>query len=523
MRRGVVHLMICASALVVVLYGATLRAMSQDDDFVTRSGASLFLRGSHFRFVGTNAYYLMVAAARGDSDAVRNVMTQAQSLNMTVIRTWAFHDSPDSLNPTVVQYRPGAYNESALQALDFVVHEAAVRNLRLILTLVNSWDDYGGMNQYVRWRSLYAPATNVPGKKRFSASEREQTVYGQEGRSYRVAVSDQLGHDDFYRDTLIRGWFRDYCAMLIDRVNTRTGTRYRDEPAILAWELANEARSSDRSGMTVNAWMAEISAFLKERDTTHLVSSGEEGFDTSPGGYTVSMYNQQSWLFDGTNGISFTLDAALPCIDIASMHLYSGSWNIPAGSGNTWIADHAAIALRLTKPVVLGEFGARESMAATFASWMATARLEGAAGALVWQLLDQGRSDPEGFGIRCPEDGEVCEVLSTEAAAIMLPPGSQNVPPEFVLRQNYPNPFNGVTTIEFELPTEAYVTLSVWNVLGQEVYTLVDGVRSAGVRKELLDARSLASGVYFYRAVYERSDAPGKPVYSGSRALIILK
>jgi mannan endo-1,4-beta-mannosidase len=522
-RRGVVHLMTCATALVAILPGVTLRAMSQDEDFITRSGASLVYRGVPFRFVGTNAYYLMVAAARGDSDAVRDVMTQAQSLNMTVIRTWAFHDSPDSLNPTVVQYRPGAYNESALQALDFVVHEAAVRNLRLILTLVNSWDDYGGMNQYVRWRSAYAPVTTVPGEERYPAYERERTVLGQQGRSYRVAVSEQFGHDDFYRDAVMRGWFRDYCAMLVDRINTRTGLRYRDEPAILAWEPANEPRSSDRSGTLVNGWMAEISAFLKERDSTHLVSSGEEGFDTSPGGYTVSMYNQQSWLFDGTNGISFTLNAMLPCIDIASVHLYAGAWNIPVGSGNTWITDHAAIALRLTKPVLLGEFGTTESMAATYASWMATARLEGAAGSLVWQLLDQRRSDPEGYGIRCPGDGAVCEVLRTEATAIGVPPGSENLPSEFVLRQNYPNPFNGVTTIEYELPTEAHVTLSVWNTLGQRVFTLVDGVRTAGVRKELLDARSLASGAYFYRIVYEPSDSPGKPVYSASRALVILK
>ncbi|MDH3251555.1 MAG: cellulase family glycosylhydrolase [Ignavibacteria bacterium] len=481
------------------------------------------LKGNPFRFAGTNAYYLMVAAARGDSSAVRDVLVQARSLNMSVVRTWAFHDSPDSLNPTVIQYRPGAYNESALRALDFVVHEAAEHNIRVILTLVNSWDDFGGMNQYVRWRSASAPHDGKPEMERYTTAEQERTVIGQQGRSYRVALSGGFGHDDFYRDPVIRRWFQDYCAAVVNRVNTRTGRRYRDEPAILGWELANEPRSSDRSGMLVNTWMAEMSSFLKGIDTAHLVSTGEEGFDTSPGGYTTSLYSHQSWLFDGTSGVSFRLNSALPCVDLASIHLYPEFWNIPAGSGNAWISDHTALASRLTKPLLLGEFGVRTSRAATYSSWMTTARLQGAAGALVWQLLDHNRFDPEGFGIRCPDDQEVCDVLATEAAAMMLPPGSNEILPELVVRQNYPNPFNGVTTIEYQLPSDARVVLSVWNTLGQRVSTLVEGVQTAGLRKELLDAHSLATGVYFYRLLYEPLDSPGRKVYSESRGLVILK
>lgn len=58
---------------------------------------------------------------------------------MTVVRTWAFFDSNDSLNPAVIQLSPGAFNERALCALDFVLWQARQSGIRLILPLVNNW------------------------------------------------------------------------------------------------------------------------------------------------------------------------------------------------------------------------------------------------------------------------------------------------------------------------------------------------------------------------------------------------
>jgi uncharacterized protein (TIGR03790 family) len=67
------------------------------------------------------------------------------------------------------------------------------------------------------------------------------------------------------------------------------------------------------------------------------------------------------------------------------------------------------------------------------------------------------------------------------------------------LAQNYPNPFNPVTTIQFTLPRADHATLTVYNTLGQELATLVDGVKEAGVHVTVFDGSNLASGLYIYQ------------------------
>ena len=74
----------------------------------------------------------------------------------------------------------------------------------------------------------------------------------------------------------------------------------------------------------------------------------------------------------------------------------------------------------------------------------------------------------------------------------------EEIPTAFALEQNYPNPFNPVTTIEFALARTQRVTLAVYDLLGQKVRTLVDGVRPAARYRAAFDASGLASGTYLY-------------------------
>jgi hypothetical protein len=84
-------------------------------------------------------------------------------------------------------------------------------------------------------------------------------------------------------------------------------------------------------------------------------------------------------------------------------------------------------------------------------------------------------------------------------------PDGAILPTEFVLDQNYPNPFNPTTAICFALPQAGVVRLDVFNILGQQTVTLIDGRREAGRYTVDFDGAKLPSGIYFYRLQYEGS------------------
>jgi hypothetical protein len=99
-------------------------------------------------------------------------------------------------------------------------------------------------------------------------------------------------------------------------------------------------------------------------------------------------------------------------------------------------------------------------------------------------------------------EGRLDPIMLAQYLEIMVnqtPPNSQIVGQTFVLEQNYPNPFNPSTAIEFELLKRSDVTLKIFNILGDEVATLVSDKLSAGSYSYEWDASNFASGVYFYR------------------------
>jgi len=73
------------------------------------------------------------------------------------------------------------------------------------------------------------------------------------------------------------------------------------------------------------------------------------------------------------------------------------------------------------------------------------------------------------------------------------------IPDRFSLERNYPNPFNPTTVIRYQIPLASRVKLTIYNLLGQEVTTLVDEVQEAGYKSVKWDAQRISSGIYFYK------------------------
>ena len=387
-----------ARRLMAVLIGAALLTTGagagtpDDSAFVTRSGAHLRLDGKPFRFAGTNNYYLHYQSPT----ARDNVIDKAAASGFDVLRTWGWFDTgtADGGNPTAgsqngvyLQYWDGTghpkYNDGpdGLGRLDAVLARARQAGIKLVIPLTNNWADFGGMDKYVEW-------------------------------------AGGAHHDDFYTDPTIRGWFRDYITHLLNRTNSITGVKYKNDPTIMTWELANEPRcigsgryprSAACTTDTLTAWADNISTHIRTVDRRHLISVGDEGFLADQPG-------SGDWTRNGGEGVDTVRLAALKNIDVLSYHLYPDGWGKTADWGTAWILEHATLARRLGKPAMLGEFGYRDKATrnTVYQRWTDAAYASGSSGALYWilsDLLDDGSryGDYDGFTVYCPSP--VCTTI----------------------------------------------------------------------------------------------------------------
>jgi mannan endo-1,4-beta-mannosidase len=301
------------------------RNAAEEGGFVSAADGRFLLAGRPYYFVGTNFWQgmnLAVDGRKGNRALLEKELDRLQRLGITNLRIMASSEGPDTepyrMTPALMT-EPGAYDESVLDGLDYLLAEMGKRGLRAVMVLNNFWYWSGGMAQYVSWRD----GTDIP--------------YPGDWGNY-MTYSGR-----FYYCQECQTWYRDHIRMLITRVNPYTGKAYRDDPAVFSWELGNEPRLYPLD------WVYDTAAFIKSLDSNHMVTTGSEGA-----------------LPDGTQ--NFTSTHSSPDIDYATIHIWPQNWGWynPADSGSftsalarahLYFANAERDCVKMNKPLVLEEFG----------------------------------------------------------------------------------------------------------------------------------------------------------------------
>jgi mannan endo-1,4-beta-mannosidase len=296
-----------------------------NNQFVTVVDGSFMLGDRPYYFVGTNFWQgmnLAVDDSTGDRERLLAELDHLQALGVTNLRVMASSEGPDTEPYRAVpslMTAPGQYNQAVLDGLDFLLDEMGKRGLRAVMVLGNYWQWSGGFAQYVSWHE----GTPIP--------------YPGDWQVFINYVAK------FYECAECQGWYHDHIAAIVNRTNVYNGLAYKDDPAIFAWELANEPRRYP------DAWIDDTAAYIKSLDPNHLVTTGSEG---EPPGENQDFIKTH----DGS------------AIDYGTIHIWPQNWGwydpenpstYENGEANArqYFQAHAAYAAQLGKPLVLEEFG----------------------------------------------------------------------------------------------------------------------------------------------------------------------
>ncbi len=304
-------------------------------DFVRADATGFYLRGRTYRHVGANLWQAMNLGSTGpggDRERLRRELDRLRSIGVTNLRILGASEGPNEEPYRVLpalQPRPGEYDDAVADGLDFALAEIAARGMHAVVCLNNTWPWSGGMAAYLVWHG--APRPPYPMEPPY------------DWRAYQAYVTR------FYDAAPAVTDFRRHVAWVVGRRNRYTDVAYKDEPAIMAWEIANEPRGG-RHARAMRRFVDETAALLKELDPNHLVTTGSEGSTLDPEGA----------------GLDFELDHASRHVDYATFHFWAQNWGAydpatpsgdPVAVAAAYVADHVSRARRLGKPAVLEEFG----------------------------------------------------------------------------------------------------------------------------------------------------------------------
>lgn len=237
-----------------------------------------------------------------------------------------------------------------------------------------------------------------------------------------------LTQDQFYRVPEIKDAFKAYVEQMV--------TRYKDSPAIMAWELANEPRcgadgvrnlprSEDCTVELMSEWIDEMSTFVKSLDPNHLVTWGGEG------GFNVE---SDDGFYNGYDGGDFDHELSLENIDFGTFHSYPDWWSKTVEWTDQWVRDHAESGRNAGKPVVHEEYGwmtpevreqngidaKNETRLEVIGGWQAIS-VEEKMPDMYWQFgysdYSYGRNHNDGFTIYL-DDEEAQELVYAHAEAM---------------------------------------------------------------------------------------------------------